>query len=317
MKKYIALLSALILVLSFAACGSKSSDEAENLVIHIGEQTDSLFSYAVSLGIADEVLEGTNITYELTTYTSGPNMNDAYSSGDLDFATMGCQPALSGASGGRGYKIFARFYGQEHNSPLVATVDSGIGSIADLAGKRVGTYVGGTWQYYLSVYLAQAGLTEDDVDLYNTAAETATALRNGEIDAAVIGLTTAYVLEEEGTASIISNEPGTDSCNVITVRDGFSEEHPEATALIVEIYRRAIDAINEDNTVSYSQHVADKQGLDLDIVTRAEQANTFAFKLEDDDIASLSEMFDFMIENELVVEDGLPFEELFDLSLVD
>lgn len=319
----IALTAAVSMVLLLAAgcsSGKNVSDKKENtgtdekITVEIGEQNDYLFSYAVKTGIADEVLKGTNVEYHLTFYASGPNMNDAYSADAIDFATMGSQPALSGAASGRGYHIFARFYGQESNSPLIASKDSGIEKIEDLKGKNVGTYVGGTWQYYLSKYLEKAGLTEEDVNLFNTAAETATAIRSGEIDAAVIGLSTAYILEEEGSAHIVSNEPGTDSANAITVRDRFVEEHPEEAKLIAEIYRRTVEKIAE-NPDEWSELVAEKQEVDAETVKKANRLNTYAFELSDEDIRNLSELYDFMVEKELVVDNGAEFDGLFNRDL--
>lgn len=293
---------------------SKTDTEEEKVVVNIGEQTDYLWTYAEEKGIVEEVLGGTNIEIVSTFYASGPNMNDAYSAEELDFATMGCQPAISGSASGRGYRFFARFYGQEHNSPLIAATGSGIESIEDLKGKRVGTFVGGTWQYYLNVYLESVGLTQEDVELFNTAAETATAIRSGEIDAAVIGLSTAYILEDEGSAYIVSNEPGTDTANVITARDKFVEEHPEEAKLIVEVYEKAVNAVAED-VESYAKFIANKQELDEEIIVKAYLQNEYKFELGDDDIASLSELYDYMIQNELVEDNGKDFEELINTDL--
>jgi sulfonate transport system substrate-binding protein len=296
-----------------AGSGDSSSDK---LVINIGEQTEYLWSYMSELGYVDEFEDEYNVEFNLTFYSSGPNMNDAYSANAIDFATMGCQPALSGAASGRGYKIFARCYGQEHNSPLIAATDSGINSIEDLKGKKIGTYVGGTWQYYLNVYLASVGLTEDDVELFNTAAETATAIREGEVDAAVIGLSTAYILEDEGSAYIVSNEPGVDSPNVITVRDGFAEEYPEITKAVAELYQKGVDAIADD-VESYARFVADKQELDEDIVVKAFVQNEYKAVLEDTDVDNLEKLYDYMVTNELVSDDGKGFDSLFDLTLIE
>ncbi len=324
MKKKILtlILAASLSIVYFAGCAGsdESSDSSQNsnneaVTVNIGEQNEYMFSYAQELGIVDEVVGDQNIEFNVTFFTSGPNMNDAYAAGDLDFATMGVQPALSGASSGKGYHIFARTASTENNSPLIAAVDSGIESIEDLKGKKVGTYVGGTWQYYLSLYLESVGLSEDDVELFNTASETATAIRSGEVDAAVIGLSTAYILEDEGSANIIADDgTGVDAPSAITARDEFVEENPEATKIVTEIYKKTLEAINEDID-SYSEYTAEKQGLDSEFIIKANRDIEYKYELDEEDISELELLFDFMIKNDLASDTGEDFHNLFNTDI--
>ena len=73
---------------------------------------------------------------------------------------------------------------------IVARRSAGIASVADLRGKRVGTQLESSGQFFLDQMLRTAGLTDEDVTLVHFMAHTAKpistlpeALKRGEIDA--------------------------------------------------------------------------------------------------------------------------------------
>jgi len=70
------------------------------------------------------------------------------------------------------------------NSMLVR-VDSGIESVADLAGKKIGYSVGGVEEALVSVMLARHGLSLDDVEMINVNFSLAPALMSGQVDAVI------------------------------------------------------------------------------------------------------------------------------------
>ncbi|SFI34021.1 TAXI family TRAP transporter solute-binding subunit [Jannaschia pohangensis] len=94
----------------------------------------------------------------------------------------------------------------EEHIHLVALADSGINSVADLAGKRVSLDEPGSGTYVdANLILEAGGLSQDDITVEalkgNAAAE---ALRNGQIDAffAVAGYPTGAVVELASAADI-------------------------------------------------------------------------------------------------------------------
>lgn len=68
---------------------------------------------------------------------------------------------------------------------MIVRADSGIESLADLAGKRIGYSVGGVEDALVSVMLAPHGLTLDDVELVNVNFSLSPSLMAGQVDAVI------------------------------------------------------------------------------------------------------------------------------------
>ena len=123
----------------------------------------------------------------------------------------------------------------EEHIHLVAMADSGINSVADLAGKRVSLDEPGSGTYVdANLILGAAGLSQDDITveaLKGSAA--AEALRNGQLDAffAVAGYPTGAVVELASAADVKIVPIDGDVAAALTSEYGFfaSSEIPEGT----------------------------------------------------------------------------------------
>ncbi len=123
----------------------------------------------------------------------------------------------------------------EEHIHLVAMADSGITSVADLAGMRVSLDEPGSGTYVdANLILEAAGLSQDDITVEalkgSSAAE---ALRNGQIDAffAVAGYPTGAVVELASAADVMIVPIDGDVAAALTDAYGFfaSSEIPEGT----------------------------------------------------------------------------------------
>lgn len=123
----------------------------------------------------------------------------------------------------------------EEHIHLVAMADSGITSVADLAGLRVSLDEPGSGTYVdANLILEAAGLSQDDITveaLKGSAA--AEALRNGQIDAffAVAGYPTGAVVELASAADVMIVPIDGDVAAALTDNYGFfaNSEIPEGT----------------------------------------------------------------------------------------
>ena len=68
---------------------------------------------------------------------------------------------------------------------MIVRADSGIESLADLAGKRIGYSVGGVEDALVSVMLAPHGLGLDDVEMINVNFSLSPSLMSGQVDAVI------------------------------------------------------------------------------------------------------------------------------------
>lgn len=211
-----------------------------------------IFSYADHAGIIEKNFEGLNVDYVIANFESGPAQNEAFASGSIDFSSMGNMPAFTGVSNDYGYKILAINCASEEWAALVASNDSGIASLEDLKGKRVGTYIGGTWHYATGLYLKSVGLTLDDIELLNTTSETATGIRSGELDAGVLSPATAQQLKDEGSGTVIAINCGDPSSEAMCGAEAicgateFTSKYPEITQAVLKIVDESLHHADEN-----------------------------------------------------------------------
>ena len=182
MKKLTALLLALLMVLSLAACGEKDTNEG-NITLRIGYMPNYASMWAVMTGINHGEFEAEGITIELTSFQDGPSEIAAMEGGSLDLAYIGKgahRLCILGSA-----IIFAP--SSVHTSDkVIVTKESGIKEMTDLAGKKIGYNPGSSSETTLDNALKYAGLTRDDVTLNALDPDyMVAAMLSGDLDACV------------------------------------------------------------------------------------------------------------------------------------
>lgn len=302
------------------ASGESEVTEKEQVTLRLADMSVygiAIFNYAEEIGLLDgyfDDIEGYDVTVELSEWASGVDQNTAFAANQIDFSSMGNIPAVSGASNGFGTKIIAVNFLYDNEYVLVAREGSGIETLEDLAGKDVGTYVGTVSHYAVAKYLELAGLTVNDVNLLNVAAETATSLRNGDIDAGVLGSVVAHQLEEEGAGYILSDEK-VPIYNYVIGREEFIEKYPEITVRVLELINDTWDYALEHQQ-EYIEFYANVSGTEVAVV-QASWEDAFPVKyakdFDDTDYQSYIEFVDWMKSVEYVSADVNP-DDLLDLT---
>ncbi|MGN9847465.1 aliphatic sulfonate ABC transporter substrate-binding protein [Nonomuraea sp. H19] len=174
--------AALVLLLPITGCSSGESDGSKE--VKFGYIAD--FSGAAVLAVADKQGLWTKygLTPQLKAFTNGPLQIQALGSGDLDFGYIGSGAAWLPASG-KAKIIAPNMLGIADR--VITHADSGIKSITDLKGKKIGVPEGTSGDMILQLALKQAGLTVKDVQKVNMDPSTVvTAFSAKQIDAAAI-----------------------------------------------------------------------------------------------------------------------------------
>ena len=222
-KKLIALLLALVMVMSLAACGgsnagndsgssqpansqtdtndSQTKDEpadsgdtepadaeeeepaAEPITLRIGYMPNYASMWAVMTGINHGEFAEEGITIELIQFQDGPSEIAAMEGGSVDLAYIGKGAHRLCILGNA--TIFAP--SSVHTTDkVIVTAESGIQELSDLAGKKIGYNAGSSSETTLDNALATAGLTRDDVELFNLEPSyMVSAMISGDLDACV------------------------------------------------------------------------------------------------------------------------------------
>lgn len=101
-----------------------------------------------------------NLKVEERMFPKGPDIMPAIVAGEIDIAALASDGAISGRANGVQIYTVAGF--AKGGARIVASVDSGIKSLADMKGKKVGVTRGGAHELLLYAELEKAGLSWSD-----------------------------------------------------------------------------------------------------------------------------------------------------------
>lgn len=186
MKKIVALVLALCLVLGLCACGSK------NLTFSTGGPAGTYYAFGGVM--AQKISEVTKTS--VTAVTSGGSKAniELLQSGDTDFAFAQSDVMAYAYDGSRLFaetgavKDFSTVAAMYMEQVQIITLDPDIKSVADLKGKTVSIGAAGSGVYFNAIdVLGAYGLSEGDIKpTYQSFDESTDSLKDGNIDAAFV-----------------------------------------------------------------------------------------------------------------------------------
>lgn len=269
LKALLAALAVATLALAGCAVDNSGSDSAKE-TIRIGYQSFPSGDLIVKQNKwLEEALPEFNIKW--IKFDSGADVNTAFIAKELDFGALGSSPVARGLSAPLNipYKVAFVLDVAGDNEALVARDGSGVNTIADLRGKKIGTPFASTAHYSLLAALEQNGLTPNDVQLVDLQPQAILAgWERGDIDAAYTWLPTLDDLRTTGEDLITSRQLATDgkpTLDLGAVATEFADQHPE----VVDIWRqqeaRALDVISNDPAAA-AEAIAAEVGLTPEVV---------------------------------------------------
>ncbi|MDH0896101.1 MULTISPECIES: ABC transporter substrate-binding protein [unclassified Pseudomonas] len=181
---------------------------------------------------------------------AGPVINEALANGQVDFAYLGDLAAIIGKANGLDTRLLSAT-ARDIKHYLGVVPGSGIHTLADLKGKRVGIFRGTASQLSFDAALASQGLAERDLQVINLDFNAATAaLAAKQIDA-TWGLSNLIALKARGVAELpLSTDDlgGVGSIQGVLVADGrFVDRHPEITARLVKAQQKAVTWLRDEH----------------------------------------------------------------------
>ena len=188
MKKMIAMMLALVLVLSLAACGGGTT----KMTMGTGGTSGTYYAYGGVLGQYINNKAGIEV---VVVSTDGSKANiQSIDAGDYQLGTVQSDVLAYAWEGTRSFesegkidsfRVVAGLYAE---AVQLITMNPEIKTVADLKGKSVSIGAPGSGVYFNAVdVLAAAGLTENDINAqYQSFSDSTDALKDGKIDAAFI-----------------------------------------------------------------------------------------------------------------------------------
>lgn len=294
------------LILTFGlltGCGSgnKKSSSKESKVLTFGSFATSIQPVlADQLGYFNEELKPYGYTVEVKTFSTGPEIREALEAGEIDFGTLGAQPAILANNNGTPLRIFGTYKTSEKCNAMVVRTDAGIHSIKDLKGKKIGYTAGSTLHNLLLKILEKADLTEKDVELFNMdASEIKTSLETGDIDAGI--LWEPYITQIEKEKNITELIDGTglvkEVCGYVA-NEQFINDHPDETQAVLKALDRSWNWA-EDNMDKAVANIAKSSASAEDEVRAIFDKSDGSTFLTTDKINAIDETCQYLYEQKL------------------
>ncbi|MBE6733656.1 MAG: TAXI family TRAP transporter solute-binding subunit [Ruminococcaceae bacterium] len=196
MKKLLALVLALVMMVGLSACGGSGKDGSSakktTMTMGTGGTAGTYYGYGGILGT--QIKNESGITVKVVS-TDGSKTNIlGIDTGDYQLATVQSDVMAYACDGSRSFEVegkidtFRVIGGLYAEAVQLLTMNPDIKTVADLKGKKVSIGAAGSGVYFNAIdILAAAGLKETDIKpQYQSFAESADALKDGKIDAAFI-----------------------------------------------------------------------------------------------------------------------------------
>ncbi len=169
----------------FCATGAATLAMAADKEVTIAYQDMMLpWRYAQQL---DEVAKETGYKVSYRKFGGGGDVIRAMASGNVQIGEAGSSPVAAGLSQGLPIQLFWILDNINDAEALVARNGSGVSSVAQLKGKRLGVPFVSTSHFHALMAIKQAGLSPSDVKVLNMRPpEIAAAWERGDIDAAYV-----------------------------------------------------------------------------------------------------------------------------------
>lgn len=248
--------------ISTAACGSKG-DGGKGAE---GDKTDVRIAYFPNIThtqalvmknqktLEEKWKETCNVSW--TSFNAGPAEMEAIFAGEIDLGYIGPVPALSANVKSEGdVKIISNT--TNAGAVFLKRKDSGIDSLADLAGKKIAVpQMGNTQHLCLLSILSDQGLKTVDAggDVTVNASSNADILNlidNGSVDAALVPEPWGTTIENNGNAEILLDHKevfleGNYPTAVVVASQDFIEDHPDLVKEFLDAHEEATLYINEN-----------------------------------------------------------------------
>ncbi|WP_321857112.1 taurine ABC transporter substrate-binding protein [Paraburkholderia tropica] len=194
----------LVLCAAGAACTATRAFAADKEVTIAYQDMMVPWRYAQQL---DEAGKATGYKVSYRKFGGGGDVIRAMASGNVQLGEAGSSPVAAGLSQGLPIQLFWILDNINNAEALVARKDSGVTTIAQLKGKRLGVPFVSTSHFHALLALKRAGLQPGDVKVLNMRpAEIAAAWERGDIDAAYVWNPVLGKIEQNGTVVTTSGK---------------------------------------------------------------------------------------------------------------
>ncbi len=250
-KSAVPLILMIIFVLSVGSVSANPPAADQSLLpIKIGYQSNSADDWLLYVARDLKLFEKVGLAPTYVEFVEGREMIPAEQKQSIDVAMVKTIPFLNGLAQGVDWVIIGIYAEGAYSEGIVARQDSGINTLADLRGKRIGYYKGSSAHHGLMMALRQIGLRLDQVTLLDMPPEEQlAAVENKDIDAAVtwepwiqkmLHVAKATLITTEGDLGIYTNVAG------VTARRDWLRDNRETAVRFLRALLMAYEILQKD-----------------------------------------------------------------------
>ena len=220
----------------------------EALPVVIGVQTDA--DWLTIAAQKFHIFEKAGLKPTYIKFAAGAPMMAAAQSSSIDVATPGLVPFLAGVGAGIPWvAIGIDTYGPKGEGFIVRD-DSGIKTLADLKGKKIGYFRSSTAHYGLWRGLQENHIADNEVTLLSMApVQQVAAMRAGQIDAAEVWEPWMHTMVADAHGKLLATEDDIHvktAAAVIAVRREWLQAHRETAVRVLRALLMAADDVKKD-----------------------------------------------------------------------
>ncbi len=191
-----------------------------------------------------------DVEIELIPFANGPAANEAFLAGKIDIQNgEGDLPILNGWRNGLNTEVLAINGKLGANFGLMISKKSGIKTIEELKGKKVGVYIGTSFHKSVLGILNDHGLNAKDVELVNidSTSSGVAALSSGKLDAYYVpSVFHAQQAEKENIATLAEDSKKHASYGYWVAQSEFTKANPEIISKLLKALDKANKFVNEN-----------------------------------------------------------------------
>lgn len=245
--------------------------------VTVGFQKGNTLNILKARGNLDERLAEEGYTIEWEEFAIGTALLEALNTDNIDFGHASDANSVFSAAGGRPIEYVASETPYPEGVALLSKAGSGIETVEDLVGTKVGVTKGGNQHYLLLKALEDAGLSESDVEIvyYSAAADGLSAFQQGSFD--VLGTWDPYLAIIESqieTTTVVTGEGLTDNRTFYFASEELLSEDSAVLKIILEELEEADQWANE-NIDEVATILSEELALDKAPLLVANERRTF------------------------------------------
>ena len=301
-----------LVVFALAGCGSgnqanqakSASASGKEQVIRVGYQKGNTLNILKESGFLEEALEPEGYGVEWREFSHGGTLLEGLFTGHIDFGHAADGAGINAQAGNKPFVYVGADLPNPEGIGVLVHEDSGIESIAQLKGKKIGALIGGNHHYLAILAVQDAGLSVDDVEwvYLQDAAQLRSAFETKRIDA--LATYDPFFAGTEIDLATINLTEGKDygypNRTFYYSNADFYDANPELVEIILEAIDRS-DQWANDNKPEVVKLVSEMLGIDEEIIARATNRREYAVNRINEEIrAAQQKQADVFFETGLI-----------------